>query len=116
MGDRIAVDSSVDLTPDQMERFMREAISEARRGEREGEVPIGSVLVLGSGDEARIVGRGHNRNNGLRRRNAHAEIVMMESTDGRIPEDAEELALFSTLEPCVMCFGAAMESGIPFVI
>lgn len=102
-----------------MEAFMDEAIAEARKGWSEGEAPIGCVLVLGSGDEARVVARGHNRTNALRRRNAHAEIVAFENAGGdppALPMDAEEVALISTLEPCVMCFGAAIESGVPLIV
>ncbi len=104
------------LTDAQIDGFMAEAIAEARRGESEGEVPIGCVLVLGSGGEARVAARGHNRVNGLQRKGAHAEIVAFEDSSGKIPLDAEDVALFSTLEPCVMCFGAAIESGIPLVV
>lgn len=101
---------------------MREALAEAERGMAEGEAPIGCVLALGSGPSLRIVARGHNRVNALGRKNAHAEIVAFEnagSRDGRpaaLPLDAEDVTLVSTLEPCVMCLGAAMEAGIARVL
>lgn len=99
-----------------MDRFVGEAIAQARKGESEGEVPIGAVIVVGSGEEARVVARGHNRVNSLSRKQAHAEIIAFEDSNGKIALDEEEIALFSTLEPCVMCFGAAIEAGIPLVV
>ncbi len=84
----------------------------------EGEAPIGCVLALGSGPSLRIVARGHNRVNALGRKNAQAEIVAFEnagSRDGQ-PLDAEDVILVSTLEPCVMCLGAAMEVGVARVL
>ena len=104
------------LSDAQMDAFMGEAMTQARAGEAAGEVPIGAVIVLGSGEDARVVARGFNRVNGLSRRQAHAEIMAFENSDGKIPLDATELALVSTLEPCVMCFGAAIEAGIPLVV
>ena len=70
----------------------------------------------------RIVARGYNRVNGLQRKIAHAEIVTLENAsepmDGKpaLPLDAEDAILVSTLEPCVMCLGAAMEAGIKTVL
>lgn len=90
--------------------FMKEALDEARAGMREGEVPIGSVVVR-DGD---IIARGHNR----RRQNddptAHAEIECLRAL-GNV-EDAGNLTLYSTLEPCPMCAGAILQIGIGRVI
>jgi tRNA(adenine34) deaminase len=69
-----------------------------------------------------VVARSHNRTNALGRKNAHAEIIAFEnagSQDGKppaLPLDTEEVILVSTLEPCVMCLGAAMESGVTQVL
>jgi tRNA(adenine34) deaminase len=104
---------------------MHEALAEAEQGMREGEAPIGSVLALLDKDvpgKARIVARGHNRVNGLQRKMAHAEIVTFENAGGgdgkppALPLDAEDVILVSTLEPCVMCLGAAMEAGVTQVL
>ena len=60
--------------------------------------------------------------NALGRKNAHAEIIAFEnagSMNGQppaLPLDAQEVILVSTLEPCVMCLGAAMESGVSHVL
>jgi tRNA(adenine34) deaminase len=104
---------------------MHEALAEAEQGMREGEAPIGSVLALPDKDvpgKAHIIARGHNRVNGLQRKMAHAEIVTFENaggSDGKppaLPLDAEDVILVSTLEPCVMCLGAAMEAGVTQVL
>ena len=104
------------LSAEQMDAFVGEAIAQARKGEGEGEVPIGAVIVVGSGESARVVARGYNRVNALSRKQAHAEIMAFEDSSGKIALDENEIALVSTLEPCVMCFGAAIEAGIPLVV
>ena len=101
---------------------MRQALTEAEAGMAEGEAPIGCVLARGQGEYLRVVARGHNRVNALGRKNAHAEIITFENAgirDGQppaLPLDAEDAILVSTLEPCVMCLGAAMEAGIKLVL
>lgn len=112
----------IGLTDAQQEMLMREALAEAERGMAEGEAPIGCVLATGSGPDLRVVARGHNRQNALWRKTAHAEMVAFEnagSRDGQppaLPLDAQDVTLVSTLEPCVMCLGAAMEAGVARVL
>jgi len=116
--------TSIPLTDDEKTRLMREAIAEAKRGVSEGEAPIGCVIALHTENgAAEIVARGHNRGNALKRKNAHAEIIAFENagSDGHgreptLPMDAENVILVSTLEPCVMCTGAAMESGVTYIL
>ena len=115
---------TIPLTESEKHRLMHEAIAEAETGVSEGEAPIGCVIALAQGNgTANIVARGHNRGNALKRKNAHAEIIAFENAGsddtGRepsLPMDAENVVLVSTLEPCVMCTGAAMESGVSFII
>ena len=105
---------------------MRAALAEAKQGMAEGEAPIGCVIALPDKTRhghARIVARGHNRGVALQRKSAHAEIVAFENAGGddqgrkpALPPDATDAILVSTLEPCVMCLGAAMESGIATVL
>lgn len=112
----------IELTDDQQEMLMRAALAEAKQGMAEGEAPIGCVLALGAGPDLHIVARGHNRVNAMGRKNAHAEIVAFENAGSQngqppaLPLDAEDVILVSTLEPCVMCLGAAMESGVARVL
>lgn len=114
--------SKTTLTSAQQEMLMREALAEAMAGVAEGEAPIGCVLARGQGEKLRVVARGHNRVNGLGRKSAHAEIVTFENAgiqEGKppaLPLDADDIILVSTLEPCVMCLGAAMEVGVKLVL
>src|SRR6266550_2410502 len=95
-----------------VDHFMQAAIDEARDGEREGGIPIGSVLV----HRGRIIGRGHNRR--VQRRSAvlHAEMDALEQA-GRQPAAVyRESVLYTTLSPCPMCSGAILLYGIPKVV
>jgi creatinine deaminase len=94
------------------DHFMRAAIDEARAGEREGGIPIGSVLV----HRGRILGLGHNRR--VQRGSAvlHAEMDALENA-GRQPAAVyRESVLYTTLSPCAMCSGAILLYGIPRVV
>ena len=85
------------------ERFMREALREAEKAHREGEVPVGCVIASGG----RIVGRAHNQREQLKDPTAHAEMLALTQAaahqgDWRL----ENACLYVTLEPCPMCAGA----------
>jgi len=109
-------------TPSEQKELMRAALAEAALGMDEGEAPIGCVLARGAGKSLRIVARGHNRVNALARKAAHAEMVAFENAGAHngqppaLPLDADDVILVSTLEPCVMCLGAAMEAGVRTVL
>jgi cytosine/creatinine deaminase len=89
---------------------MREAINEARQGLSEGGIPIGSVLVRGG----EIIGRGHNRRVQQEDPVIHAEIDCLRHA-GRIGT-YRDTVLYSTLMPCYLCAGAAVQFGIKKVI
>ena len=94
------------------DEFMQAAIDEARRGEREGGIPIGSVLVHGG----RIIGRGHNRRVQRGSVVLHGEMDALENA-GRQPAGVyRESVLYTTLSPCSMCSGAILLYGIPTVV
>jgi creatinine deaminase len=90
--------------------YMREAIAEARKGFAEGGIPIGSVLVR----NGEIIGRGHNRRVQHGDPTAHGEIDCLRNA-GRL-SDYRDTVIYSTLMPCAMCAGAAIQFGIPKVI
>jgi tRNA(adenine34) deaminase len=111
------------LTSSQLHELMHAALVEAQRGMDAGEVPIGCVLARGDGKHVTIVARGFNRVNSLQRKTAHAEMVAFENACAQhpgctpaLPLDAKDAILISTLEPCVMCLGAAMEAGVRTVV
>ena len=92
--------------------FMQAAIDEARSGEREGGIPIGSVLV----HRDRIIGRGHNRRVQRGSTVLHGEMDALENA-GRQPAAVyRECVLYTTLSPCPMCSGAILLYGIPRVV
>ncbi len=95
-----------------MDRFMRAAIEEARKGQREGGIPIGSVLVI----DGRIVGRGHNRRVQKGSPILHAEMDAFENAGRLSARDYQRAVLYSTLSPCSMCTGAALLYKIPRVV
>ena len=92
---------------------MREALATARDGMENGEAPIGCVLARGDG---RIVARAWNAMNRTGNKTAHAEIMAFAEAAGRVPIDARDLVMVSTLEPCVMCTGAAMEAAVATIV
>ena len=109
----IASPGKAKLARQLQEELMREALEVARDGVRHGEAPIGCVLARGDGT---VIARGFNEMNGSQNKTAHAEIVTFAHAAGKVPIDARDLILVSTLEPCVMCTGAAMESAVDTII
>lgn len=93
-----------------MDKFMQAAIEEAKKGLKEGGIPIGSVLVKGG----KIIGRGHNRRVQEKDPVIHAEIDCLRNA-GRIGSYAGTV-LYSTLMPCYLCAGAAVQFKIKKVI
>ncbi len=93
-----------------MDKFIQAAIAEAIKGQAEGGIPIGSVLVR----NGKIIGRGHNRRVQNDDPMAHAEIDCLQNA-GRIGS-YKDTVLYSTLMPCYLCAGAAVQFAIPKVI
>jgi cytosine/creatinine deaminase len=91
--------------------LLLEALEEARKGLREGGLPIGSVLADRAG---RIVARGRNLRVQTGDPTAHAETVCIRNAGRR--RDWAELTLVSTLSPCIMCTGTALLYRIPRVV
>ena len=91
--------------------LLQEAIEEARKGLREGGLPIGSVLA---DREGQIVSRGHNLRVQSGDPTAHAETSCIRNAGRR--RDWPQLTLVSTLSPCIMCIGTALLYRIPRLI
>ena len=95
-----------------MDRFMAEAIAEAKVGLAEGGIPIGSVLV----HQDKIIGRGHNRRVQRGSSILHGEMDALENA-GRLPASVyTQSVLYTTLSPCAMCSGAILLYRIPRVV
>ena len=92
------------------EKYMKEAIRQAHKAWKLGEVPIGCVIVR----DGRIIARGYNRRNTDKNTLAHAELQAIRRAS-RIAGDwrLEDCTIYVTLEPCQMCAGAIVQARIP---
>ena len=91
------------------EKYMKEAIKQAKKAYALGEVPIGCVIV----HEGKVIGRGYNRRNTDKNTLAHAEITAIKRASKDIGDwRLEECTLYVTLEPCPMCAGAILNARI----
>lgn len=94
-------------------KYMEEALVLAREAARDGEVPVGCVIVLGD----RIVGRGRNRREKGKSALAHAEIEAIAQACATLGGwRLWQCTLYVTLEPCPMCAGAILNARIPRVV
>ena len=95
------------LTTD--ERFMKEALRQAKKAEAIDEVPIGCVIVY----EDRIIARGYNRRNADKNTTSHAEINAIRKASRKLGDwRLEGCTIYITLEPCPMCAGAIVQARI----
>ncbi len=91
------------------ERFMKEAIRQAKKAEALNEVPIGCVIVR----DGRIIARGYNRRNTDKNTLSHAELTAVRKAAKKVGDwRLEGCSLYVTLEPCQMCAGALVQSRI----
>lgn len=94
-----------DLTGAEDERFMKEALKEARRAAAKGEVPVGAVIVR----DGQIIGRGHNLRERLGDPTAHAELLAIREAALVVGGwRLNDCTMYVTMEPCPMCAGAAI--------
>jgi tRNA(adenine34) deaminase len=99
--------------PAEDERFMDDALAEARAALEHGDVPVGAVVVHAGA----VVGRGHNRREVDRDPTAHAEILALREAATRLGRwRLFDCALYVTIEPCPMCAGAAQQARVDLVV
>ena len=95
------------------EKFMREALAEAKAALSEEEIPIGAVIVC----KGRIIGKGHNMVERLHDATAHAEMIAItaatEALGGKYLQDC---TLYVTVEPCPMCAAALNWSQVSRIV
>ncbi|MCM1388024.1 MAG: tRNA adenosine(34) deaminase TadA [Bacillus sp. (in: Bacteria)] len=95
------------------EKYMKEAIKQAKKAYALGEVPIGCVIVY----QDKIIGRGYNRRNTDKNTLAHAEITAINKASKKMHDwRLEGCTLYVTLEPCQMCAGAIVQARITEVV
>lgn len=91
------------------ERWMRQAIAEAKRASAHGDVPIGAVVVR----QGELLGRGHNRREIDGDPLAHAELIALAQAARRVEGwRLMGTTLYATLEPCAMCAGALVNARV----
>ena len=97
----------------QDERYMKQAMTQARKAEKLDEVPIGCVIVY----QDKVIARGYNRRNTDKNTLSHAELNAIRKAS-RVMGDwrLEECTMYVTLEPCQMCAGAIVQARIPRVV
>ena len=95
------------------ERYMKEAIKQAKKAYALKEVPIGCVIVY----EDKIIARGYNRRNTDKNTLSHAEILAIKKASKKLRDwRLEDCTLYVTLEPCQMCAGAIVQARVSRVV
>ena len=95
------------------EKYMREAIRQAKKAYALGEVPIGCVIVY----QDKIIGRGYNRRTVDKNTLAHAEMIAIRKASKKMNDwRLEGCTMYVTLEPCQMCSGAIVQSRMTRVV
>ena len=93
----------------EQEKFMKEAIRQARKAYLLEEVPIGCVIV----HDGKIIARGYNRRNTDKNTLSHAELIAIRKAAKKLGDwRLEECTMYVTLEPCQMCAGAMMQARL----
>ncbi len=97
----------------QQDKYMKEALRQAKKAYALGEVPIGCVIVY----EDKIIARGYNRRNTDKNTLSHAEITAIRRASKKMGDwRLEGCTMYVTLEPCQMCAGALVQSRIDKVV
>lgn len=95
------------------EKFMKEALREAREAESEDEIPIGAVIVF----NGRVIAKGHNMTERLHDPTAHAEMIALTAaTEAMGGKYLNDCTLYVTVEPCPMCAAASAWAQIGRIV
>ena len=107
---------NTDLSTEQRkidEKYMREAIRQAKKAYKLDETPIGCVIVF----DGKIIGRGYNRRNTDKNVLAHAELAALKKASKKTGDwRLEDCTMYVTLEPCQMCAGALVQARLKKVV
>ena len=95
-----------------MEKYMNLALKEARKAFKHKEIPIGAVIVK----NGKVIAKAHNKREGSKISTAHAEIIAINKACRKLKNwRLNECELYVTVEPCMMCCGAIIQSRISTV-
>ena len=91
------------------EKYMKEALKEAKKAYDKEEVPVGAIIVK----DGKIIARAHNLKETKKDTTYHAEILAIQKASKKLEAwRLEECEMYVTLEPCSMCAGALIQSRI----
>lgn len=95
------------------EYYMKQALKEAEKAEKKGDVPVGAIIVY----KNKILAKSHNQKQYKKNAIYHAEILAIEKACKKIKSwYLDECTLYVTLEPCLMCAGAIIQSRIKKIV
>ena len=93
----------------EQEKFMKEALKEAKKAYTKEEIPVGAIIVK----DGKIIARAHNLRESKNSSIAHAEILAIKKANKKLNAwRLEDCEMYITLEPCMMCMGAIINSRI----
>jgi tRNA(adenine34) deaminase len=95
-----------------VEAMMRAALAEAEAAGEAGEYPIGAVVAL----DGEVISRGRSRQRELRSQLAHAELEALQRGGELLWTRHDDAVLFTTVEPCPLCLGAAVMADVPHIV
>ena len=109
----MGINTPADLTDEDIDGWMSIALEEARHAETHGDVPVGAIVVR----EHQVIARRHNERELTGDPTAHAEVLALRDAAAVVGNwHLEECVLVVTLEPCVMCAGAMVNSRLGMLI
>ena len=95
------------------EKYMQEAIKEAKKAYKKNEIPIGAVIVY----KNRVIAKAHNKRIQKKDVTMHAEMIAIRKACKKIKDwRLNECTIYTTVEPCVMCLGTIIEARIGRII
>ena len=95
-----------------VEAMMREALAEAQAAGEAAEYPIGAVVAI----DGAVISRGRSRQRELRSQLAHAELEALQNGGEPLWTRHDDAVLFTTVEPCPLCLGAAVMADVPHIV
>jgi len=91
------------------EKFMKEAIKQAKKAYDKEEIPVGAVIVK----DGKIIARGYNKKEEKKDTTQHAEIIAIQKASRKIGAwRLQDCEMYVTLEPCAMCTGALIQARL----
>lgn len=96
-----------------MDKYMKEAIKQAKKAQKKDEVPVGAVIVQNNKIISKAFNRKEHKNNAIK----HAEIIAIDKAcKKKRTWHLEDCVLYTTMEPCMMCCGAIIQSRIKKIV